>query len=809
MHKTAPKNPSLIRTLAFALILALLVGTLALAGCKRKTTEDLSFETFGKITEYSTYAKGEVLNDTFYYKEAWFGEDPKKRNDSLALLSMQLSAAAVTKEENGAGAEALRALGFDSVGFVGFETTDPDDCAYTWARKQCGDQTLVAIVFQSYALDSATKAKGWTQNFHVNDESASGEHAAFKKASEKMLDGILSIGGEGAKYWIMGQSRAGAIANLTAAKLSEKIKNAEGKIYAYTFEAPATTDADLAAAQGTKYAFIHNYTSSDDIVPLVPMWGMTLYGNRYEVKSEETEKGLAEELKKIGSSAADVEFWSNEEKIRTLVNYLENRLSSGTASREDYSKVRQDVCKNEKGESVTLRYSYQEVMEHLMHTIFSGELSGIDVENLEQDLSVLASSVYALAAAVKGEDKEDAVTVATHYYQAAQGIRSVMNGLLSGATVSLTDLDLYALLRLAGPLMLDVNYEEEGDPRYDVAGYIYPTIDLAQSFGNMSYAHHFDTVIARLKTLAPQPKAPDLALSLSQPKAGDPASALPNEFVNGVKGLNLSWISVEEIGWNAEGETIRSGTVYYLEGKVKVVGHLLSDDFKITINGASPIEVTSGYESGVCVVNLRWEFAIGTAEKVTLRFESGHGVAAPREMTVDKGKMLRYLEKPAFAESAADGGKTFLFDAWKGDSGAEWDNLTASEDLTLTAHWIRVIDEVSLFFEAPSVGGEGKLPTLPEDAPYRLAEYNVMDEEYHFIEIDDVTKKAGEYQISLFYAAIEGESVFAEKTASYDDYEETIFAGTVKLNGEAHDDYFYDNNGDPVLLSVGFSFIVK
>ena len=285
MSKHGNKKQFWFRTTVTWILVVLILLSMPgfLAGCRHPVSpskssqdgpadSDASLEVFGRLTEYSTYKAGELLKDTFYCNDAWFGDDPAKRNDALALLSMQLTAAAVTSEENGSGALALRKLGFDRLGFVGFGTDDSDDCAYTWATKKIGDKTLVAIVFQSYALDSATKVKAWKQNFHVNDEDAFGEHAAFKKASEKVLDGIASLGGENARFWIMGQSRGGALANLVAAKLSDKLGGANGRIYAYTFEAPATVDGALAQTKAAEFAYIHNYIASDDMVPLVPMW---------------------------------------------------------------------------------------------------------------------------------------------------------------------------------------------------------------------------------------------------------------------------------------------------------------------------------------------------------------------------------------------------------------------------------------------------------------------------------------------------------------------------------------------------------
>ena len=71
-------------------------------------------------------------------------------------------------------------------------------------------------------------------------------------------------------------------------------------MFAYTFEAPATVDA--AAAGNIKY--IHNYVCSDDIVTHIPLWGMTRYGVTHDLKTKETDEGLAAALEALGSGAA-------------------------------------------------------------------------------------------------------------------------------------------------------------------------------------------------------------------------------------------------------------------------------------------------------------------------------------------------------------------------------------------------------------------------------------------------------------------------------------------------------------------------
>ena len=117
---------------------------------------------YGTVTLYSTYAPGETLTDGFYYTDSWFFEDPAVRNDSLALVSIQLTAAAADGE-GGCGTDFLSDLGFEESGCYGFETDDPDGAGYTWGKKEISSDgesfTLIAVAMQSYSLDKAAKKR--------------------------------------------------------------------------------------------------------------------------------------------------------------------------------------------------------------------------------------------------------------------------------------------------------------------------------------------------------------------------------------------------------------------------------------------------------------------------------------------------------------------------------------------------------------------------------------------------------------------------------------------------------------------------
>ena len=272
--------------------------------CAIRAGEAEESERFGLVNWYSTYSSGSTIQDSFYFTDDWFMQDPEVQNDALALVSMQLTAAAVTDDEDGTGISFLKSLGFEQTGLSGFEEADPQGCNFTWGTKTIGTGedafTLVAIAIQSGSLDQNVKSIAWRQNFLVNGENISAEHASYAAAADYATANIARLGiGGNVKYWVTGQSRGGAIAGALAVRL----KNDANSVYAYTFEAPANVEQSALTDQAQDYGYIHNYLCSDDIVTMIPPWGMTRYGVEHRLNTDETTQPLPEMLQKIGSEA--------------------------------------------------------------------------------------------------------------------------------------------------------------------------------------------------------------------------------------------------------------------------------------------------------------------------------------------------------------------------------------------------------------------------------------------------------------------------------------------------------------------------
>ena len=452
MRSISGKNKKSRRTSGYRAAAVLLAAAMILGCLPDIANAKDSSNYFGTVTEHSTLNKeSDALTDSFYFSDSWFEEDPAARNDALALASMQLTAAAIDGSADGSGKAMLEKMGFADIAFEDPAVTDPDALNYTRGKKTLPDgRALVAVVIQSFALDSSVKEQGWKQNFIVNgDDAAEGEHFGFSRASDKVLKDIEALGDNEAVFWVMGQSRGGALASLIAKRLGDDGRT----VYGYTFESPATVDAD--AVSGS-YDYIHNYLCRDDMVPKIPMWGMTRYGSEVELKTEETDAAIQDELEKLGSEAAsrdvpDAEWFEND---------ILDGLTARVGDREDYSRKRTDSFTDaQTGENVVLTYSYQDTLVKVMGLVFGGGLSGAAAELMEL-MEVLAPAVSDLVIAVKADGTPEALPA---YYQVAKELHDILDG-LSEDPLDFSVEDTYALLTLAGPLMVDTDYEPIGDP---------------------------------------------------------------------------------------------------------------------------------------------------------------------------------------------------------------------------------------------------------------------------------------------------------------------------------------------------------
>ena len=179
---------------------------------------------------------------------------------------------------NGAGFTDLYMFGYD-------RPTTEDSLSVIIGRKQVDDFTVIAAVAcgQGYG-------KEWAGNMKVGKGV---RHEGFNSAAnqfEDHLDRYISeynIEGK-KKLWLTGFSRAGAVANIVAADMTERGEFDD--IYAYLFGVPRTTKEPVA------YKGIYNICGQYDPVPNTPFqpWGFERYGTDLFTPAQESDADFGE-----------------------------------------------------------------------------------------------------------------------------------------------------------------------------------------------------------------------------------------------------------------------------------------------------------------------------------------------------------------------------------------------------------------------------------------------------------------------------------------------------------------------------------
>lgn len=214
---------------------------------------------------------GEAPEVSLPWDDGWFEEDPAQYNPDLALAAMVLSGGAYA--DRGAGVrEGLKQLGFRAIRSYNYQICDQPDssrAAYTFARRDLPGACLVAVVVRGTG-----EVTEWAGNLNVG---AGRDHAGFSQARDQLLENLEKYlakePDQPLRFLVAGHSRGGAVANLTAARLTEE---RAGSVYARTFAAPAVS----LDGKEEGYENIINIVSAEDLVPQLPLaqWGYRRYG---------------------------------------------------------------------------------------------------------------------------------------------------------------------------------------------------------------------------------------------------------------------------------------------------------------------------------------------------------------------------------------------------------------------------------------------------------------------------------------------------------------------------------------------------
>ena len=797
-------------------LVLILVLAICFCGAQAVFAEDTGDTAkFGTLEEYSTFEPGKALKDSYYYDDNWFSRPATDgRNDAQALMSMQMVASVIEIDEDARCADLLKSMGFTNITSRSLGKND-DGFGYTYGIRNIGEDTLAAIVLHCYALDRDSKLSAWLQNFTINgDGVTSGEQYSYQKAVQKfdldkLQQDMKAAAGERSgdlKFWVMGQSRGGAIANLLAVRLQDLTE--AGNVYAYTFEAPATVDGDAIPAD-KDYSYIHNYYCDDDVVAMVPPWGMKRYGNTYELKGLLEEKGFKisdvnKQLKQLGSSGSVKE----PEAMETFPpESLMAQLVWRVPTRADYSKVQHDSFQAVDGSGeVTLEYSYQDVFGSLMGVLFGDRK--LVTEGVSDHLNELVGGVEpAIKAYLLEIGKAEGLPHEpnAYYWDAAQKLHELLKSLdPESEELPFTKQELYVLLKLAAPIVIDTNAVDEMDITIidgpieinQLIPVITPLLMIVANKDEYITSHMFDVLIARLKLLAPAPAMEDLSIEIPEPKAGETVAKTPGKVTSAINAMDHYWLD-GSAKWDTDDIVLAKNKVYYLNVAFEVTGHSIPEDLKLTLNGESPVaEPSVSVKNGVQIVKAVWKFTLGNAAEHTISFKDYMHETTPDPITVGDGESLKYIQLPVLENDGE-----YRFDGWcdlsSDENSVPAEEIVVTKDMELYATWIRVIDDIELTFNTPHVGDTGWYIPATEDEDLDLNHFSLSDSEYEPVK---GPIKAGEHTLIFHIAAEEGAEIAVALDEDYPEY--SNFAGTLKINGEEVD-ASWDRGG---YLYVNYTF---
>lgn len=250
-------------------------------------------------------------------KKNWFDpNNPESMDDKLVNAKTLLMG------------DPLAGEGYEGIGFEDFDANaywakepEMNSIGVCTARKEITDKrgkshTLIAVAIRGGGYYSE-----WGGNFVVGEEN---EHEGFELARKEVADFLSNYIQklerekkleDNIKLWIVGYSRAGAVANMLAGSLNDnntflgKSINPED-IFCYTFEAP---QGALASQMTGTYRNIHNILNANDLVPFVApsAWGFARYNytnttylpTRYTTAPDlfdEQLKAMKQELAELG-----------------------------------------------------------------------------------------------------------------------------------------------------------------------------------------------------------------------------------------------------------------------------------------------------------------------------------------------------------------------------------------------------------------------------------------------------------------------------------------------------------------------------
>ena len=218
----------------------------------------------------------ESIPEEYYYSDAFFAASGREKNDHLRTASFALVSTGFCSADR----ETMSSNAVDYLRKIGFST---EDIAIADMEEEPQANTLGSVISHkstshgeviAVCTRGARYSKEWIGNFDCGSE---GDIHGFTVASDMLTERIKDYEAQydlkGAKLWLVGFSRSGAVCDLTGRYINthpDEFGITEDDLYVYTFEAPRVS------AEDTNYENIHNVISPIDMIPKFypDAWGL-------------------------------------------------------------------------------------------------------------------------------------------------------------------------------------------------------------------------------------------------------------------------------------------------------------------------------------------------------------------------------------------------------------------------------------------------------------------------------------------------------------------------------------------------------
>ena len=383
----------------------------------------------------------EETEETYYYSDDYFKGSGKVYNEHL--LSMSYNLALSTFEENRSDncMELLKDIGFNDIKVYDMnQKATLDSLGMLIGHKEANGRDLISV-----AIRGSKYGSEWGNNFIVGEEGdAKGFSDSSAKAAARIKEYIDAYDLENVKIWIVGYSRAGAIADLLGVYMNRHLNEfhtAADDLYVYTFETPA------ASADDTVYDNIYIVKNKNDIIPNVypEGWGFHTNGKIIEIGNDAsitTYVGLSEQ--EAHGETKLSEFY------RDLLGWISSRISRTTYAENLEGPI---------SSLFDMYFSRSEADRELFLKFFTEDVKGALIDN-EANKNALFGKAWALMS-----HNSDYL-----YEDLSKFIKSVLDSVRDSANGStITDEEyekiqsfIYPILRVAGPLLVDDDIYYEG-----------------------------------------------------------------------------------------------------------------------------------------------------------------------------------------------------------------------------------------------------------------------------------------------------------------------------------------------------------